>query len=139
MNLLKKISGAAESAKLWGLVQGAKLQFVGKPLPQEYEAQFQRSLPEGLRLVGTRVASIDHDGGIVTGKVELKLETDDVDSVEARKAEIVGKPLPGVDDQIQQGLPKALGLRLLGTRVVSLDREGNTFTAHVEVKLENAV
>jgi len=136
MNILKKISGAADSAKLWGLVQGAKLQFVGHPLPQEYEAQIQQGLPEGLRLVGTHVASIDHEGGVLTGKVDLKLDADDVASVEARKAEIVGQPLPGVDAEIQQRLPK--GLRLLCTRVVSLDREGNSFTARVELKLESA-
>ena len=139
MNILKRISGAADSAKLWGFVQAAKLKYGGKPLPAEFEAQIQQGLPEGLRLMGTQVSSIDHEGSSITGKVEMKLDADDVDSVEARKPEIVGQPLPGVDDQIQQGLPKGLGLRLLGTRVVSLEREGNTLTAHVEVKLENAV
>lgn len=44
--------------------------------------------------------------------------------MEARKQEIVGKPLPGVDAEIQQALPKGSELRLMGTRVVSLDREG---------------
>ena len=66
-------------------VEAAKPKLIGQPLPKKIEADIQQSLPEGLRLTGTRVVSLDYSSG--TLKLQVAFE---IDPAEADLATLLG-------------------------------------------------
>ena len=60
-------------------VEAAKPKVVGQPLPPKIEADIQQSLPEGLRLTGTRVVSLDYSAGTLKLQVAFEIDPSEAD------------------------------------------------------------